>query len=83
MSRSLTLYSRPGCHLCEAMKGVVARVARGLGGAVRVEEVDISGDPALEAKYGMEIPVLLVDGRRAAKYRVTEEELKRILAGRA
>jgi len=33
--------------------------------------------------YGLEIPVLLVDGKKAAKYRVTEEELRRLLAGRA
>ena len=37
----------------------------------------------LEALYGLEIPVLMVDGKKAAKYRVTEAELRRILAGRA
>jgi glutaredoxin len=77
---SVTIYSRPGCHLCEDMKAVVARVARTAD--LAVEEVDISTDPGLEARYGAQIPVLVVDGRKAAKYRVTEEELTRILRAR-
>ena len=36
----------------------------------------------LEVRYGAEIPVLFVDGRKAAKYRVREEELTRILRDR-
>jgi len=78
----LTLYSRPGCHLCEDMKAVVQRVARAVEAPIKLEEIDISTDADLEARYGLEIPVLLVDGRKAAKYRVTEEELARILRAR-
>ena len=78
---AVTLYSRPGCHLCDDMKVVVQRVARGI--PITMEIVDISSDPQLEARYGLEIPVLFVDGKKAAKYRVSEEELARILAGRA
>jgi thiol-disulfide isomerase/thioredoxin len=78
----LTLYSRPGCHLCEDMKAVVQRVADAAGAPIKVEEIDISADADLEARYGLEIPVLLVDGRKAAKYRVTEGELARILRAR-
>ena len=63
------------------MKAVVARLARSM--PLTVEEIDISTDPELERLYGLEIPVLLVDGKKAAKYRVTEEELQRLLAGRA
>ena len=80
---ALTLYSRPGCHLCEDMKAIVARVADGWPDAVTIEEVDISLDAGLEALYGLEIPVLLVNGRKAVKYRVTEAELRRILASRS
>jgi hypothetical protein len=75
----LTLYSRAGCHLCEDMKTSIERVIRETGAAVRVEELDIGTDPALERRYGLEIPVLLVNGRKAAKYRVTEEQLRRLL----
>ena len=77
----LTLYSRPGCHLCDDMKATVRRVAREV--PLLLEEVDISTDPAFEAQYGVEIPVLLVDGKKAAKYRIDEDGLRRILAGRS
>ena len=79
---ALTLYSRPGCHLCDEMKALVQRVARAAGVAATIEEVDISADAELEARYGLEIPVLLVDGKKAAKFRVTESELMRLLAAR-
>ncbi len=79
----LTLYSRPGCHLCDEMKVIVERVARNATEPITIEEIDISTDPALETRYGLEIPVLLVDGTKAAKYRVTEETLARLLIARA
>ena len=84
---ALTIYSRPGCHLCDDMKAVVDHVAKGLARAhaepIAIDEIDISTDPDLEARYGLEIPVLLVNGRKVAKYRISEEELVRVLAGRA
>ena len=76
---ALTLYTRPGCHLCQEMKVIVERVVRDTHAQARIEEVDIANDADLEALYAMEIPVLLVNGRKAAKYRVTEEELRRRL----
>jgi glutaredoxin len=79
---ALTLYSRPGCHLCDEMKTLVERVVRSAPEQTTVEVVDISTDPELETRYGVEIPVLLVNGRKAAKYRISEEELVRILAAR-
>jgi hypothetical protein len=78
----LTLYSRPGCHLCEEMKAVVQRVVRAAAAPLAVEEIDISTDAELEARYGLEIPVLLLEGKKVAKYRVTEAELARILRAR-
>ena len=78
---ALTIYSRPGCHLCDEMKAVVRSVARSV--PLSLEEIDISTDPGLEARYGLEIPVLMVEGKKAAKYRIGEGELMRILAGRA
>ena len=76
----LTVYSRPGCHLCDEMKAVVQRVVRTQQAPIQIEEIDISTDPELEARYGLEIPVLLVDGRKVAKYRIDEQALKRIVA---
>ena len=76
---ALTIYTRPGCHLCQEMKVIVERVVRHTHAQARIEEIDIAGDADLEARYATEIPVLLVNGRKAAKYRVTEEELRRRL----
>lgn len=76
----VSIYSRPGCHLCDEMKFTVSRVAAAV--PLTLEEIDISTDPVLESQYGLEIPVLMVEGKKAAKHRVTEEELMRILAGR-
>ena len=71
------MYSRPGCHLCDEMKAVIDRVA----GAVPIdlEVIDISADADLERQYGTDIPVLFVEDRKIAKYRITEEALLRIL----
>jgi glutaredoxin-like protein DUF836 len=77
---TLILYSRPGCHLCDDMKAVIERVARTV--PISMDVVDISSDPDLESRYGLEIPVLLADGTKVAKYRVSEAELRRILAAR-
>ena len=78
---SLVLYSRPGCHLCDEMKTVVRRVATRV--PLVFQEIDISTDAELEARYGVDIPVLLVNGTKAAKRRVTETELVRILGARS
>jgi glutaredoxin len=78
---ALTIYSRPGCHLCDEMKAVVRNVARTI--PLSLQEIDISTNAALEAEYGLEIPVLLVEGKKAAKYRIAEEELRRLLIARA
>ena len=77
----VTLYSRPGCHLCDEMKAVVKQV--GATVPLALDEINISADPELERLYGLEIPVLFVAGKKVAKYRVGEQELRRILAGRA
>ena len=77
----LTIYSKPGCHLCDEMKAVVTQALRGRDGisreAITIEEIDISADAALLERYGLEVPVLLIDGKKTAKYRITEEELLR------
>ena len=80
---ALTIYSKPGCHLCDDMKAIVDRVVRRAAQPIAVEEIDISRDPALQERYGLEIPVLMLDGRKIAKYRVTEDDLARALGARA
>ena len=69
------IYSRPGCHLCDVAKEVVERVRRQYPFTLQV--INIETDPALEAAYGTEIPVVLINGNKAFKYRVDENEFAR------
>ena len=72
---SVQIYSRPNCHLCDEAKEVIDRVRARLKFEVRT--VNIETDTALEAAYGTEIPVVFINGVKAFKYRVDEEELER------
>jgi len=74
MTWQLTLYSRKDCCLCEEMKGVVRQVAGRL--PLEMEEINVDSAPGLQEKYGAEVPVLFINGRKAFKYRVTEGELR-------
>ena len=74
----VTLYGRPGCHLCADAREVVARVCADLGESF--VEVSIDDDPALRELYGEEIPVTLVDGRRHDFWRVDEARLRAALS---
>jgi glutaredoxin len=71
------LYTRPGCHLCDVAKEVLDRVRQST--PFELEVININSDPALEAAYGQEIPVVLVDGKKVAKFRIDEAALKRRL----
>jgi hypothetical protein len=74
------LYGSAGCHLCERGRKVVEEVCAELGAAF--EEVDISGDPELEARYREWLPVLEIDGERAFVHHIPAESLRRRLARR-
>jgi hypothetical protein len=63
------------------MKAVVQRVSRGRTN-ISLDEIDISNSPALLDRYGLDIPVLTIDGQKVAKCRVTEAELTRMLDSR-
>jgi glutaredoxin len=73
----LTLFTRPGCHLCDEARETMGRVAAKSGEAWT--EVDISGDPLLEDEYGMRIPVVLLDAKEHGYWRVDEARLLRDL----
>lgn len=74
------LLTRPGCHLCEEMLALAGPVAREEG--VALEVVDVDSDPALAARWGLEIPVLLDEsGRLVAKVRDPEAKIRRRLRG--
>jgi thiol-disulfide isomerase/thioredoxin len=76
----LELYTRPGCHLCDDLRAICERLGEEF--PLRLTEVNIDSDPALRARYDLEIPVLWIDGRKAVKYRATEGALRRILQRR-
>ncbi len=73
----LTLYTRPGCHLCDDIKENLARARQ--REPFKLCEIDISADPLLERRYGRDIPVLLINGAEAARHRIDERELLRKL----
>lgn len=79
MSARVTLYSRPGCHLCDDARAVIERVCSDLG--EQYDEVSIDDDPALAERFGEEIPVTFVDGRQHDFWRVDEQRLRTALAG--
>ena len=74
----VVLYTRPGCHLCDDARTVVAAVCADLG--ERFDEVDISGSEELERRFGQEIPVTFVDGAQHDFFRVSPARLRRALA---
>jgi glutaredoxin len=63
---SVTLYGKPGCHLCDEARAVVSEAL--VGRDVVLEEVDVTRDPALDHRYGERIPVLAVDGEELFEY---------------
>jgi glutaredoxin len=70
----ITVYSRPGCHLCEEMRNVAAAVAAETGATF--DELDVDADPAIAARYDLEVPVLCIDGVKAFSIRVTPALLR-------
>ncbi|MGH7847813.1 MAG: glutaredoxin family protein [Candidatus Binatia bacterium] len=77
MACRLTLYTRADCCLCQEMKAIIQRVAQEI--PLTVEEIDVDSAPDLRREYGDEVPVLLINGRKAFKYRTTERELRKKL----
>ena len=81
MTAKLTLYSRQDCCLCDDMKAVIKQVAADL--SLEVDEIDIDGSSELREKFGNEVPVLFINGRKAFKYRVSQRELAKKLGRRS
>ena len=77
---AVTLLTRPGCHLCEAARESVDRVASALG--LEWEDVDVDTDPELARRHAEEIPVVLVDGVPRDFWQIDERRLARLLRER-
>jgi Glutaredoxin-like domain (DUF836) len=75
---SITLLSRPGCHLCDDARAVISRVAAELG--VPWTERDISCSAQDLRDFGEMIPVTLIDDVQHDFWRVDEARLRRALS---
>jgi glutaredoxin len=73
----VTLYSRPGCHLCEEAKAAIEPLLREFG--ANLHEVNISEDKILMERYAFDIPVLFLGPRKAAKHHVNPLQFRRQL----
>ena len=77
----VTLYRSVGCHLCERARDTLLALRAELGFAF--DEVDIAGDPDLEARYREWLPVVEIDGERAFVYYVDPNALRRKVAAQS
>jgi glutaredoxin len=69
----ITLYGKPGCHLCDEARDAIARAVA--GHEVEIQHVDVTLDPVMERRYGERIPVVAVDGEELFEYFVDERAL--------
>jgi glutaredoxin len=72
--RVVTLYGRPGCHLCDEARALLLRVQATQ--PFRLEEIDIEADDALMLRYLERIPVVAVEGRELFDHFVDEQALR-------
>ncbi len=73
----LTVYSKPGCHLCEEAIRVLTRLQAQT--PFTLEEINIEDDPKLFAALGEQIPVVLLNGNVLFEYAVEEDVLRQKL----
>lgn len=76
---TLTLIGRDGCHLCDDARGVVCGVLAEFP-EVELREASVDTDAELRERYADEIPVLLIDGKMHAYWRIDPERLRAVLA---
>jgi glutaredoxin len=74
---TVTLYSKPACHLCEEARTLLDELQQDFGFAL--EEVDITTDADLFARYRHDIPVVVSGSRELARGRISERELSAAL----
>jgi glutaredoxin len=72
------LYTRRGCHLCEIVKESLVKLEK--RGGFTWREVDVESDAETRRRYTDEVPVVFINGRKAFKYRMDEQEFLRRLA---
>jgi glutaredoxin len=71
---TVTIYSKPGCHLCEEAKANI--LAAGCNDQFTLKEVNIEEDAYLKERYRFDIPVILINGIKVFKYKVEPKEFR-------
>ena len=74
---TVTLYSRPGCHLCEVIKEQLERIRREVD--FQIEERDIDQEASLRERYNDDIPVVAVNGQDVFQHRIDIRKLREML----
>lgn len=83
---NVTLISKPGCHLCDEARAVLDTAITDLGAqgiTVELAEQNMLDDPALIAEYQEDIPVVLIEGKRHAFWRVDPDRFTQAIKKRA
>ena len=75
--RPVVFYTRQGCHLCDDAVGLLRQYERTF--RLEITIVDIDSDPALAARYGDKVPVVVIDGRERFFGQVDGALLRRVL----
>jgi len=75
--RDVTIYSRPGCHLCNEAKVQIAPLLAEF--KARLTEINIDEDADLRARYNYDVPVIFLGAGKAAKHRVDLTQFRRQL----
>lgn len=76
--REVIVYSRKGCHLCEIVKESLVKLHK--RGGFTWREIDVDSDAEIRRQYTDEVPVVFINGRKAFKYRMDEQEFLRKLS---
>ena len=75
---NVVIYSRPGCHLCDEAKQVIA--AAGCADDYTLAEIDIESDQDLLRRYKNDIPVITINGVEMFRHRLTVEQFRSAVA---
>jgi glutaredoxin len=75
--RDVTLYTRPGCRLCDEAKAAIAPLLREFGAVLH--EVNVDEDIVLKERHGWDVPVIFIGQHKAAKHRVDLAQFRRQL----
>lgn len=78
IKQTVILYSRDGCHLCEEVEQILAKLQH--CAEFNVTTVKIDSDSDLLARFKDEIPVVFIGGRKAFKFKIDERKFLQLLA---